>query len=411
MWWGERSSPRGRLRRSHHRKPPETATATFGAATIVRVAVIGSGIIGTCTAWFLARAGLDASIFEQFDLDHDRGSSFGDSRIIRRFYDDAYYTRLMERAYPLWTELEAATGRTLVQKTGGLYFAPRGHPRIETAIAALADLHARHELLGERELKTRYRQFAFDDGEVGVVDNDAGILHASRCVRAAADAARAAGARFAFHQRVSGLSSVGGAPIVALESGERLRFDRIVCCAGPWSSKLLAHANLPLRVTRQEYIYLRPTGQVEAFDAGRMPIWIDAPTQWYGFGAHGDIPGCKIACHDFGETVDPDTVRREVDESTVTRIRAYARRRLPSLSDGELTYGKVCLYTVTPDEDFIVDVCPELPHCFVIAGLSGHGFKFGALLGAVAADLVRDRAPQSDVSRFSLSRFQKVGGP
>lgn len=373
---------------------------------LVRVGVVGSGIMGACAARALAKAGCSVTVFEQFDVDHDRGSSYGDSRIIRRFYDDGYYTRLMESAYPLWRELEREVGQPLLLQTGGLYFAPRGHSRIESALAALRAHGSRHQALDAVELRRRFRQFAFADDEVGIVDEEAGLLRASACVRAAAASAAALGASFVTRTRVARVDEERGAPAFRLESGELVVFDGAIVCAGPWSAKLLTDLALPLRVTKQQYAFLRPTARADIFEANAMPVWIDAPTQWYGFPHHGAIEGCKVASHDFGPTIDPDDPARQTACEVIERTRAYARRRLPSLAGGEVTFAKVCLYTVTPDEDFILDAHPAMRKCFFIAGLSGHGFKFGTLLGALAADLALERAPSVDISRLRLARFR-----
>jgi sarcosine oxidase len=377
----------------------------------VRAAVVGSGIVGACAAGELASAGVDVTVFEQYDVDHDRGSSFGDSRIIRRFYDDPYYTKLMTVAYPLWSRLEAASGQRLIETVGGLYFAPRDHARLLSAQAGMRAVGSQPSLLDARALRDRFPAFRFEDNEVGLVDTEAGSLRASRCVRAAATVARAAGAAFLTGTKVERICR-GIDPLVPEHPQIELQtarggalFDRVFICAGPWTGKLMAGLALPLRATRQQYIYLQPTADQAMFASGAMPIWIDAAANWYGFPEHGDIAGVKLASHDFGETIDPDAADRTIDETGIARTRAYARRRLPAIADGVVTYANVCPYTVTPDEDFFLDAVADLPGCFLFTGCSGHAFKFGTLLGALACDLVLGREPRVDVSRFRLARF------
>jgi sarcosine oxidase len=378
----------------------------------VRAAVVGSGIVGGCAAGELASAGVDVTVFEQYDVGHDRASSFGDSRIIRRFYDDAYYTKLMTAAYPLWSQLEASSGQHLIERVGGLYFAPRDHPRLHSAQAGMRAAGSQPSLLDARALRDRFPAFRFDDDEMGFVDTEAGSLRASRCVHAAATVAHAAGAAFLTGTKVErirrGIDPLDPAhPQVELQTagGGAALFDRVFICAGPWTGRLLPGLALPLRATRQQYVYLRPKADQAMFAPGAMPIWIDAAANWYGFPEHGDIDGVKIASHDFGDTIDPDTADRTVDETSIARTRAYARRRLPAIADGLVTYASVCPYTVTPDEDFILDAVAELPGCFIFGGCSGHAFKFGTLLGALACDLVLEREPRVDISRFRLARF------
>jgi len=379
----------------------------------MRVAVVGAGIMGACAAYELRRAGARVTVFEQFDIDHDRGSSFGDSRIIRRFYDDVFYTRLAAAAYPLWRALEARTGQTLIEPIGGLYFGPSNSSRIASAQAGMRAIGETPLLLEAPELRRRFAAFVFDADEVGLIDAHAGSLRASRCVRSIVAAARSDGADVRTRTSVTRVAKSGAGARAAVEitvDGDRKeQFDRAFICAGPWTNRLLPELRLPVRATRQQYVHLKPVRDERLFRPPAMPLWIDAAADWYGFPEHGDVPGVKLAWHEFGGTVDPDRVERDVDASYVARTREYARRRLPALADGSVTYAKVCLYTVSPDEDFILDAVPGTPGCYFFTGCSGHAFKFASLIGAVATDLVFDRTPRVDVAKLSRSRFEASG--
>ena len=372
----------------------------------MRAVVVGAGIDGASAAFALASEGHDVTLLERFTVDHDRGSSFGDSRIIRRFYDDPYYTQLIPQSFALWRRLERLTSRTLYEQLGGLYFGPADHPNLASAMRGLQAAGATPVLLPAAELRQRFPAFAFDDDQAGLVDEQAGSLRASHCVQATVDAAVAAGAALETNAVVRAIErGASGSGVVIVQDGNRRTFDRAVICAGPWTNRLLPHMQLPLRVTRQQYIHLAPTRDDVSFEPGRMPIFIDAETLWYGFPRHGGIAGVKLASHIFGDTVDPDHVDRAVDSPAIERTRAYAACRLPALANGKVVYGKTCLYTVTPDEDFIVDRVAGIDGCVFASACSGHGFKFGPLIGAVLADLALDRAPRADISRFRAARF------
>jgi len=206
---------------------------------------------------------------------------------------------------------------------------------------------------------------------------------------------------------VGGMAAVAGGGVrVKLKSRETLIADRLLIAAGAWTKPLLEPlgVNLPLVVTRQPYVHLRPAHNAANFEAGRFPVWIDAPANAYGFPRLGEVPGVKLGLHDRGETVTPETVIRTVQEADRQAARRFAAHRFPDLSP-EVVYEKVCLYTNTPDEDFIVDAVPGLPGGFVVSACSGHGFKFAPLMGQIGADLACDCPFSHDLTRFRLARF------
>ena len=181
--------------------------------------------------------------------------------------------------------------------------------------------------------------------------------------------------------------------------------DRVVVTAGPWISRLVPQLAPALHVTKQQYAYLRIARNAASFAPGRFPVWIDAGEvtggEVYGFPSDGRVEGVKFAVHVEGAPVDPDNVRREVDEAALDVLRAYAAERLPDLS-GEVVAAKACLYTNTPDHDFVIG---EENGIVFVSGCSGHGFKFTVLLGQIAAELATGRKPAIDLSKFAAARF------
>ncbi len=376
----------------------------------MRVVIVGTGGVGTMAAWRLAKVGHEVVALEQFQIDHDRGSSYGDSRIVRRVYPDTLYTALMADAYRLWDELmhEAGDSGLLVQ-VGGIFCGAADHPQVRAAQQALAASHVAYEVLGAEESARRFPAFRFESNEVAIYEPSMGYVRASRSVRAAAQLARRDGAQIREECEVTGINAVtSGGVQVTLKSGESLTADRMLITAGAWTKPLLqtVGVNLPLLVTRQPYVHLRPARNEADFEAGRFPVWIDAVANAYGFPLLGDVPGVKLGLHDRGETVTPETVVRTVQEADRAAARRYAAHRFPDLSP-EVVYEKVCLYTSTSDEDFIIDAIPGLSGAFVFSPCSGHGFKFTPLMGEIACNLVRERPIPYDLARFRLSRFNQ----
>ena len=372
----------------------------------MRVAVIGSGAVGSAAARFLANEGVATTLFEQFAVDHDRGSSFGPSRITRKTYVDAFYTRLMVHAYPLWDALERDAGESLFERVGGLFFGRDGGAEVNGIRAALAANGVVHDVLNARATATRFAAFVLRDDEVAVFEPDAGYLRASQCVRANVRLAVRAGAVLREHTAVRGIeaSDGGDGAVLTLGDGSRASFDHVVVTAGPWSPGILERAKLPLRVSRQVYVHLEPARDAASFARARFPVWIDFDSMHYGFPDDGEYPGIKIARHMPGETADPDTVDRAVHEADRDGLVAYARARFPALSS-KVVFEKVCLYTNTPDEDFVVASLPRVAASTYVCGLSGHGFKLSVLLGRIAAWRATGTKVPIEIDRFAPARF------
>lgn len=393
--------------------------------------MIGIGGTGSAAARFLASAGHEVVGFEQFRIGHERGSSHGESRIIRYTYADPLYTQLMSEAYPLWAALEAEAREELFVRCGGLYFGRADHRDLDAVAEALGACGLPFEDLTPREVGARFPAFRLGPNERAIFQEASGFLRATRCVLANARLARARGATIREETVVRAAEPVGGGGRgveVRIErsgagsdaggtdrgaGGETLRFDAAIVTAGPWMGRLLARLGLPLTVTRQEIVYLRVARNAERFAPARFPVWIDAGALMYGIPTDGRVEGVKVGAHHLGEVVDPDRPARAVEEAAVRRVAAYAAARFPDLA-AEATHAQACLYTNTPDEDFILDRVPGAPDIWLVSGCSGHGFKFTVLLGKVAAELATEGAARAgggaldgrDLARFALARFR-----
>jgi len=371
----------------------------------MKVIIVGVGGTGSAAARSLALAGHSVLAFEQFEIGHALGSSHGESRIIRYTYADEVYTRMMGAAYPLWRELQEAAGEELLARTGGLFFGDRGGPTLASARAALDENGVAHEMLGAAECRDRFPALRLTGGEAALYQPDMGYLRATACVRANVRLARALGADIREHVAVGKVEQRGGEVVVTAEGGKEHAADRALVTAGPWMGRLFASLRLPLRVTRQQVVYLRPEAGAERdFEADRLPVWIDADANVYGFPADGQIEGVKLASHALGETADPDGPRRPPDEAYAGQMADYAAARFDGLTR-HATHAQTCLYTNTPDEDFLIDAAPDMPRVWLVSGCSGHGFKFTALLGHLAAEAATLGATPPYLSRFALSRF------
>lgn len=346
------------------------------------VIVVGLGAMGSAAALHLARRGAKVLGLEQFTLAHDRGSSHGESRLIRKaYFESPAYVPLLERAYALWDELADFSGRTLLHRTG-LLLVGREDARGATERArAVAEKHAiAVETLDVNEARARFPQLVIGATDVLLWEPGAGYLEVERCVEAHARAAESAGARLCFGERVIALEQQGTTARVVTTHGSYAA-DKLVITAGPWATELLGVLGLPLRVHRVVQSWYAAPAAYEA-SAG-MPCFAYDTEQgfFYGFPRRGGE--IKLAEHAADHEVDADTVDREVHDTDSARTAAFAARSLRGVG-ASATRAKVCLYTMTPDEHFIVD---RHEHLVYAAGFSGHGFKFAPVIGESLAEL------------------------
>lgn len=378
----------------------------------MKIAIIGSGGVGSQAARHLAKEGHEVLLFEQFTVNHDLGGSFGESRIIRKTYADRLLTQLMGAAYPLWDDLERESGEQLFVRCGGLYFGDEKDEAMRLVEDALKANEVPYERLDAKATNARFPAFHLTKNEYAVYQNESGFLRASSCVKAAARLAVKHGAQLKENTTVKAIARDGSGLRVATSAGD-FGVDRVIVSAGPWTGKMLANLNLPLRVSRQQYLYLKTKSPEAAkkFAPGACPVWIHSGSitgggEYYGFPIDGRVEGVKFAQHKIGPIVNPDAVDRDFDPALKAEMLKYAAERLPDLTT-EVTYSKTCLYTNTPETDFIVDAVSGLPGAFAVGGLSGHGFKFLVLLGRIAADLATGKKIPYDLSRFRIGRFAK----
>lgn len=370
----------------------------------MKIAVIGIGGSGSAALRFLARAGHEAVGFEQFGIGHDRGSSHGHSRIIRRTYPDAFHTRMMARSYELWKELLDESGEDLFVRCGGLTFGPEGDWGVESTRLALEENGVAYEILSRDETAARFPALDIGHGARALFQADSGFLRATECVLAQARLAKAAGALLHEHAEVRHLQEQEDGVLVSTEGTTEL-FDAVVVTAGPWMGKLLAPLRLPLRTELRQVIYAGIARNAENFLPATLPVWIGESEEYYGFPSDGRLPGMKFAHHHAGMGFDPDRADRPLMDGLLEKAMRHIVQRFPDLS-GEILSAQSCIYTLTPDERFILDFAPGSQRIVVCSGCSGHGFKFTILLGEIAARLATGKGREQGPAEWRAGRFE-----
>jgi len=369
--------------------------------------VIGLGGIGSAAAYWLARRRGERVLgLERFELGHERGASQDHSRIIRLSYHRPDYVRLARRAYATWAEVEAEAGVQIVTRTGGLDLFPPAAAIADADYAASMTAEAvRFERLDARETMRRFPAWRLDEGTIALFQADAGIADPTRANAEHQRLARAHGATLIEHAPVTDLDDAGGELMVTTADGDRHATGRLILAADAWTNDLLAsfERRLPLTVTREQVTYFEAPPP-DAFAADRFPVWIwmDDPS-FYGVPTYGE-PGPKAAQDVGGRETTADGRDFELDSLALARLTAFLDRHLPGMSRRPLL-TKTCLYTLTPDRDFVVDHLPDHPGVSVLLG-AAHGFKFASVLGRIAAELAIDGATSSasDLAAFRIER-------
>jgi sarcosine oxidase len=411
-----RAAPNGP--RAGSREPEIRAAPITGSATILRMRtfeaiVVGLGAHGSATAAELGRRGLSVLGLERFGRGAEMGSSGGRSRMMRLAnYEDPALSPLASAAWDSWRDLEAETGSEILSITGGLYAGPADSRLVGGSIRSAEAHGVEHEILDADEIHRRWPVFELAQESVGVLDTRAGTLRADRAIEAQLRVAERHGAILEFERRVvDWRPAPGGGFEVETADGRIEGAAHLLLTAGSWLGSLVPDLGLPLQVERESVCWFEPTVDPVAIGADRMPMWIVAweGQAYYGFRHDPDL-GLKISIHHWGVHVDPETVDRVVGPADEERVRRFVRQYMPA-ADGPLVNTKVCLYTNTPDEAFVIDRHSAADGVAFASACSGQGFKYAPVVGRMLADLAVSGSTTWPIGPFRADRFGRLGPP
>ena len=375
------------------------------------IAVAGLGAHGAALVHELARRGASVLGLDMHTPPHPRGSTTGRTRITREaYYENPLYVPLVQRAGEIWAELEELTGTVLYRPTGGLMAGPPDGELVRGALES-ARLHGlAHELLDADGIRRRFPVMQPREGIVGVYEPSAGVLLLDACMRTLLTQAEAYGAELWTDTRVTGWRADGTGVTLHTTSGD-VHADRAVFAPGAWMNSLLAleqtasPMQLNLTVERQTSHWFAPRPGVTGLRADACPITLLQTADARLLYTLPDVGhGCKAGLHHGGDIVTPDTVDRTVGMHEEERVRALLDDWMPGAAHRVLD-SAVCLYTNTPDHEFLVDRHPAHGNVLLLSACSGHGFKFGPALAEVVADLVLEGVSAFDVGAFGAARL------
>ncbi len=364
------------------------------------VAVVGMGALGSAAAYHLARKGVRAIAFEQFELGHVRGASHDTSRIVRTSYGAPEYVRFAQSAYRDWSDFEDVVGEKFLTITGGLIFIPVDGPYSASDFTtSLEASDVPFELLSPDEVNRRWPQFAIPEGVETIYTPDSGIVHAARSVAALQMQARHLGTIIRDRTPVERLTPVADGVIVATPTGE-IHARKVIVTADAWTNDLLEPlgASIPLVTMQEQVTYFKPTDP-DSYDRELFPVWIwEDEFCFYGFPTYGE-PTIKAARDLSNNVMSPYERTFVPSQELLDQLTGFMSQTIPD--SGQVLRTVTCQYAITPDRRFIISPLDEHPDIIVGLG-AGHAFKFTPAIGRVLAELAVDDETSDDISAFTL---------
>jgi sarcosine oxidase len=372
--------------------------------------VIGLGGMGASTVYQLAARGAKVIGFDQYEPAHNRGSSHGASRIIRQaYYEHPSYVPLLLRAYELWRKLQRDSGdNNLLQITGGIYLGAPESNTVSGSLQSAVRYNLPHELLDSAEINRRFPVFKPREHDVAVWEQNAGFLRPELAIHACLQLADRHGATLHFNEPVSAWTVTSAGTVRVSTDRGVFESSSLILTPGAWAEEIFSDIKLPFAVERHVMGWFEPIGGIAPFMPGQFPIYlweIHSQSIFYGFPAiDGPGGGAKIAMHTGGDACTPQSIDRTIHARDESELREQMASRLPALN-GPMLMASTCMYTMTPDQHFVVGLHPLHPQVAIACGFSGHGFKFATVMGEILADLAMTRQTTHPIEFLSPQRF------
>ena len=352
------------------------------------VAVIGAGVFGVWTAYFLHKAGLRVTLIDGYGPANSRSSSGGESRITRMAYgDDELYSRWALQSLPDWLALEQRCGQQLFHRTGVLTFSDDKTQWVQKSVNVIHRVGGECQHLSASDLANRFPQIGFKKEESAVLEPNSGALMARRAVQLLVEELIRDGVEY----RQASISQPRGTGPLGASGDETISAANYVFACGPWLPKLfpelLARYIQPVRA---EIFFLGIPPGMHDFDPPQMPTWIFMGDEnWDAYGMPNlENRGFKLAVDLLRQPADPDAMDRQTTAPYLQQVRDFVRQRFPLLANAPIVETRVCQYENTPAHDYLIDQHPQWENVWMVGGGSGHGFKNGPALGAYVSDLL-----------------------
>ena len=372
------------------------------------VIVIGAGSMGMAAGYFLSKSGKRVLLLDSFNPPHNKGSHHGDTRIIRHAYGEGEkYVPLALKAQELWNDLEKATGKELFLQTGILNVGYEKSEFIQNIISSSKKYSLPIDVIDSNEVNKRWSGITLPTDYIGCFEPTSGLLKCEECIEAYRELAEQNGATILTNSKVKEIT-VHDQRVTIKTEEQTFSSDKLVVSAGAWSKNLLSmlDLNLPLIPVRKTFAWFEANENL--YNHNDFPGFSFETSQghYYGFPSINGS-GLKVGRHDGGEKIDPDkSILRfgELEEDEADLVQ-FLNKYMPF--NRQLKYGKTCMYTLTPDEDFIIDLHPKYSNVAIASGFSGHGFKFSSVVGQILGELIISGKTEQNINPFSIDRFKE----
>ncbi|QCR32004.1 N-methyl-L-tryptophan oxidase [Lysinibacillus sp. SGAir0095] len=374
------------------------------------VAIIGGGTMGIATAYYLAKRNQKVLVIDQYSIPNLFGSHHGETRILRLGYGNGgTYVPLVKESLDLWKELENETGKTLFNQTGAISVGYPDSDFVKETIDSSIKYNLAYEELDAKGLMERWPGITVPEDYVACYDPHSGFLYSEECVLTYKEECEKLGVTILENQRVEDIQVSDVEVKVITAANDTLIARKAVVTAGAWIPKLLPELQLEIKPLRKTFGWFE-TSEEDLYGS-QFPCFVfDTHNvgHYYGFPDYNG-QGLKVGRMDLGEEVDPDELNRDFFSTPKEEedLRSFLSRFLPQ-ANGRLNDGKVCLFSMTPDEDFIIDFHPEHSNLIFAGGFSGHGFKFASAIGKTLSELAIEGKSEQDISFLRLNRFYNV---
>lgn len=369
--------------------------------------VLGTGGVGSAAMYHATKSGLKVLGLDRFPPGHDRGSSHGETRMIRMsYFEHPNYVPLLQRAYDLWDELAERRGENLFHRTGLLYAGPPDSVIIRGVQESAKEHDLDLEVVSHSEQKDRFTGFQWPKEYTALFEPNAGYLRVEDCVIAHVEEAVQEGAEHRHGETILSWKRDGSGILVTTDRGS-YHTEKLIVTAGCWANTFLDDLGIHLRILRKHLHWFEALDEPYHESNGCPSFAFDVGGNFvYGFPKNSP-EGVKISEHSiYGtEISNPLEDSREPEADDEARIEAALQAHLPGVSLNRLRH-EVCFYTLSPDEHFIIDRLPGLENVAFAAGLSGHGFKCASAIGESLVDLVSGKETVSDIRFLGVDRFR-----